>query len=515
MDKLPPETVGLIVSCLLQLENGGKVPKIASYAGISRAWQNAVELQTMRSIKVKSSSVEWKMFCGIFICIRRRSILSHLVYAHPTVPKHRQPVWPGARLPEPLQDSAADRQQEFDMDFELAVRNLFAFLREWEDEFLAANISRRAAPLTLRIEPVWKPQTLLMLKFQGQEASLPNLGRITCLIIHSVHPTAFAKIANRLSNVTKVYYFVRTSTFFFSRSSIQDFRTSLSQQLPKLSLPSLRSFHIGCAGRFPQNHFFHAPNWHRNLPVDPLSLALSLFMREHHLTDVELRFYPWALSSELFCPFSPSFPTNIPQPKTPWRNLERLMLTYGDLHPGGQWYFEGFPGSAPVSVRDAGHRSAYKDDLDYYTLPPFQHREFLSVSSFMPLLSAMSCAILHMPRLRQLSFTIFWSGFVTTERTLHIEFLMPGEPTAFQRPHDFIAAFDRKYISWTRWYSWMIISEPFIRDKDRSWTIIPQDIRELWWDKIGVERKGLIARGTKEANGHGSIAVSFAREEPC
>ncbi|OJD24411.1 hypothetical protein ACJ73_04228 [Blastomyces percursus] len=60
--------------------------------------------------------------------------------------RYRQAVWPGAQLPEMIQGSAADRQQELDMDFELAVRNLFGFLREWEDEVLAAQHNPQGCP---------------------------------------------------------------------------------------------------------------------------------------------------------------------------------------------------------------------------------------------------------------------------------------------------------------------------------------------------------------------------------
>ncbi|KAL2375393.1 hypothetical protein, variant 2 [Blastomyces gilchristii SLH14081] len=514
MDKLPSETVGLIVRCLLQPENGRKAAKIASYAGISRAWQNAVELQTMRSIMVRSSSAEWEMFRQIFIGLRRRSILSELLYSHPTVPRCYQTGWPGALLPEMLEDCSIDRQQELDMDFELAVRNLFGFLREWEDEFVAANITHRAAPLTLRINPVWKPQTLLMLKFQGQE-SLPTLYRVKCLIIHSVHPTAFLKIANCLSNVTNVYYFVWTMNFSVLRTSIQDFRSSLSMALRKLSLPSLKSFHVGCSGRSLQNHNLDAPSWNGNHPIDLLSLSLALFMHVHHLTEIELRFYPWGLSPELFCPFSPSFPTSVTQPKPSWVNLERLMLTYGNLHPGGKWYLIGSPELAPFDLYEDSEDSEDSDNgsvLEYFECPPYQWRWLFCPRTFDPLVRAMSRAVLHMPRLRQLSFTLSWSGHLITEQSLHIEFLMPGETTAVQPCYDSIVAFDRQYVGWIRWYSWMIIVRPDDRDMGVVWQI-PRDIRELWWDKVGVERRGLIAWGTKGPNAYERISASFSRNE--
>ncbi|KLJ07832.1 hypothetical protein EMPG_16694 [Blastomyces silverae] len=511
MDKLPPETVGLIVSCLLQPENGRKAAKIASYAGISRAWQNAVELQTMRSIKLRTPSAEWTMFCKIFIGLRRRSILSDLRYCHLTVPRYRQTVCPGARLPEMLQGSAADRQQELDMDFELAVRNLFGFLREWEDEFLTANISHRAAPLTLRIDPVWKLQTLLMLRFQGEE-TLPTLNRVRCLIIHSVHPSAFAKIANCLGKVTKIYYFVRTFNFSVPRNSIQDFRLSLSKTLINLSLPTLKSFHVGCVGRSPQNHNLDAPNWNGNMPFDVLSLSLSLFVRVHHLTEIELRFYPWGLSSGLFCPFSTSFLTRAPEPKPSWVNLERLMLTYGNLHPEGKWYLVGSPELAPFALREVDHGSDDGSVLDYYACPPYQWRWLLCPRTFNPLVRAMSRAVLHMPRLRQLSFTLFWNGIWGTEQALYIEFLMPGETTTIQPRHDSIVAFDRQYVGWIRWYIWMIIARPDDRFPGVVWRF-PWDIMELWWDKVGVERKGLIASGTKGPNTYEGISVSFSRNE--
>ncbi|PGH31765.1 hypothetical protein GX50_05431 [[Emmonsia] crescens] len=65
-------------------------------------------------------------------------------------------------------DGAADRQQGVDINFELAVPKLFCSLRAWEDEFIAANIPHKPAPLTLMIEPKWKRQSSLLLKFQGR-----------------------------------------------------------------------------------------------------------------------------------------------------------------------------------------------------------------------------------------------------------------------------------------------------------------------------------------------------------
>ncbi|KAJ4307925.1 hypothetical protein N0V84_012406 [Fusarium piperis] len=133
MDKLPYALISLIVSCLLEDDEGNrkpwsKPPPIALYASISRSWQDGVEMHTFSHVKVRSD--EFSRFETAFCHMRRRRAVSTIDYDIVLPPYSQARCWKFERPHEHAENMAV---------FSRAVHAIISSLHAWQTDEEAVN----------------------------------------------------------------------------------------------------------------------------------------------------------------------------------------------------------------------------------------------------------------------------------------------------------------------------------------------------------------------------------------
>ncbi|KAM5341956.1 hypothetical protein ACJ41O_014987 [Fusarium nematophilum] len=370
MDKLPYALVSLIVSCLLEDDEGtrkpwSKPPPIAQYASISRAWQDAVERHTFSHVKVKSD--DFSRFEAAFRHAHRRQAVSSINYEI-VLPAYSQGrCWKFERPREHAENKAA---------FSRAVHAFFSSLHAWQEEEAISGASVSVSrPIALNMTACCR------LDSGALQRKGIGLYRMDGNFLDFVEPcTAFS---------------------------------------------SLRTLYLNWDSSEPVNHSF-IPSDLRDpsqLSTDAFSKALHVISQSLPITELFL-YGPVIISPELFWPNDSQSPDPLPH----WPTLQYLTVNASILTPDGSYYYTGTPESesedddpwwpeSPRPETDVDAADYPSDDsrvrdpfnrLDVWrssgSVPLNGWRRELDPERFNPLLLALSRAACCMPELRELEF---------------------------------------------------------------------------------------------------------------
>ncbi|KAM5364055.1 hypothetical protein ACJZ2D_011672 [Fusarium nematophilum] len=440
MDKLPYALVSLIVSCLLEDDEGtrkpwSKPPPIAQYASISRAWQDAVERHTFSHVKVKSD--DFSRFEAAFRHAHRRQAVSSINYEI-VLPAYSQGrCWKFERPREHAENKAA---------FSRAVHAFFSSLHAWQEEEAISGASVSVSrPIALNMTACCRLDSGALqrkgiglyrmdgnfLDFVEPWSVLPKLKRVSDLSIgdsiRPLHPDAVFKIIEALPSVeTLGIHMLEPGPRW--EDTRREHRCALTRHLSSINstaFSSLRTLYLNWDSSEPVNHSF-IPSDLRDpsqLSTDAFSKALHVISQSLPITELFL-YGPVIISPELFWPNDSQSPDPLPH----WPTLQYLTVNASILTPDGSYYYTGTPESesedddpwwpeSPRPETDVDAADYPSDDsrvrdpfnrLDVWrssgSVPLNGWRRELDPERFNPLLLALSRAACCMPELRELEF---------------------------------------------------------------------------------------------------------------
>ncbi|KAH7129604.1 hypothetical protein B0J13DRAFT_598543 [Dactylonectria estremocensis] len=440
MDKLPFTLVSLIVSCLLEDEERDrkpwlKPPSIAQYASISRAWQDAVEMNTFFAVKVRSN--DFSRFETAFRHTQRRRHVSVITY--------------DIMLPEysPARCWKLERPHEHEENmavFSRAVHTIFHTLYVWqvEENGSKGSVSGRI-DLAMSVESLLDSRALQrrgiglyrmgghFLDFTEPRFLLPEVGIVSSLsirgILRPLHPNAAFRILAALPSLefVRIDMLEPDPRWEVLRREHYCALTRHISLMGSADFSSLRSLHLSWDSCEPRNHCF-TPSDIRDpgqRSRDPLSVALHLISQSLPITEFSL-YGPFIISPELYWPNdSPS-----PDPLPHWPTLQTFTVSASIIAADGTYYYKGTPESesesddgypwppaSPTAEPDVD-AAGYASD-DSRVRDPFNRNEVarsngaspfngwrreLDPERFGPLVLALSRAACCMPELRELEF---------------------------------------------------------------------------------------------------------------
>lgn len=132
MNKLPQEVSDIILS-FVPSEDLGK------YVTVSRQWQYTIELETFKSVKLKSTELDY--FARVYTPKHRQAVLGPIQYEI-RLPEY--PLWKCTKF-EKAKDQDANNEV-----FTEAIAGLFGILNSWEKDGSAVSRSRET-PIKLRM----------------------------------------------------------------------------------------------------------------------------------------------------------------------------------------------------------------------------------------------------------------------------------------------------------------------------------------------------------------------------
>ena len=130
MDRLPPELFDLVLSFV-------PIVDLVKYVTVSLAWQYAIEPETFKSPRVKSTELEY--FDRVYTPSHRRATLGSLIY---DIKLPEYPAWKCTKF-EREEDQAANNEA-----FTNAIVGLFKILSDWKD---VAPVDVKQAPIKLEM----------------------------------------------------------------------------------------------------------------------------------------------------------------------------------------------------------------------------------------------------------------------------------------------------------------------------------------------------------------------------
>ncbi|RSL48502.1 hypothetical protein CEP53_009515 [Fusarium sp. AF-6] len=429
MDKLPYALISLIVSCLLEDDEGNrkpwsKPPPIALYASISRSWQDAVEMHTFSQVKVRSD--EFSRFETAFCHMRRRRAVSTIDYDIVLPPYSQARCWKFERPHEHAENMAV---------FSWAAHAIISSLHAWQTDEEALNVraESRLDSSSLQRQGIGLYRMGgHFLDFTEPCSVLPKVRRVSELSIRGVlrplHPNAAFRIISAFPSLEYICIDLLEPDAV-QQGMQRQHRSALTQHISSMnttSFSSLTTLYLNWDSCEPLNHSF-IPN---NLDgpeqgsIDTLSTALHNISQSLPIAELYL-YGPFRISPELF------WPNDSPAPDSPphWPALQCLTVNASIVASDGTYYYTGTPGT-PESENDdlwwpdnsradgevdnsgyASDDSRVRDPFDRQnihrnngTSPLNNWRSELDPSQFNPLVLALSRAICCMPVLGELDF---------------------------------------------------------------------------------------------------------------
>jgi hypothetical protein len=484
MEKLPAELVHVICAHLS--------PPLASYATVSRPWQQAVESRTFFSVTVDSDPASFAEFQAVFAAAHRRALLRQLVFV--------------VDLPAPSEKRIRKLQsrREATANAEIytrAVIALFTFLRTWEHDGHAGLALTLCATSPLKRHPnkhgyssgtrlLWVVRNLLGPVGLDSGALLASGGLPVVPVVSSVatgwwpnrriDPAVIPWVARAVPNAGAMmwdFFAVPRRLPGLRRSE----RLSLANALTSVAnadLGLLTALEIHWQDADPYNEAFVPDSLVDPASGrDPLSVAFRQLSRLPSLRDLELTGCH-VLGSEMF--EDPESSAANPAPM--WPALTHLKLCMSATTPDGRWYFAG---DAPSAEHDGSTDSptsepTHSDTSDADLAPGHawvrvrddannmfcRFRSTPDSTALTPFVLSMARAVARMPVLRRLELAVGWDE---TRPGIQADYFgaeePPGRSTAVMKPS--AEAFHATHLREPRWVL-------FLRDLDPGWSMPPE-----------------------------------------
>ncbi|KAL4810227.1 hypothetical protein BDV18DRAFT_54824 [Aspergillus unguis] len=488
MESLSQEILDLIVLHLFEVPpTKDPIPRdlvpvrdVAQYATISRRWQVAVERYTMADIKKYNSELD--MFRQVFSFPRRRKYLRKLRY------EIDLPTYSNNRIfcLERPRESRANNEA-----FTQGVLDLFDFMNSWETSGIELTITA-SSPMDLgRRPPELGPgladeRWAFEDKYLTLQDDLPEVRSIKTLKIpneaRSLHPSAIGKIIASLLGLEQLTMELKAPKT--KRVDMQEeHRLCLAKALESPTLKKLRMLSIDIAQDIPRNHNFkNRPNDPNYPDGDALNVAIRK-LAESHLTSLSLT-GDWLVSPALFDG----------QKQFPY--LERVQIEGALITYDGRWHFNGNPDAVDASFEDTRNDEDDMSDSDTNSSLNSEYADSLPEGREAllngdnphhlwrtnpdpqmcdPLMKAMATAVLRMPSLQNLRFSVAANSL--SHSGIIVEILKPSEQPEWLEYSRTADELDKTLCC--------VTLMPLT-----SW-VIPTDIESLFKEVVG--EKGIIA----------------------
>ncbi|KAK2767036.1 hypothetical protein FQN54_006354 [Arachnomyces sp. PD_36] len=423
------------------------------YVTVSRQWQNTIEPQTFKSVRVKSTELDY--FARVYTPEHRRAVLGFIDYQI-ILPEY--PLWKCTKL-EKSKDQDANNEA-----FTKAIVDLFSILNSWETADSAGN--RGGSPIKLQMsvrsptdDPMkadridgdlgafrWLDSVLKLLR----PDDVKPVGRVTKLYwaecqeddfpedpsMRDVDAAAIAAVATKLPKLEAAVWSLRDREFPGTQPRYQQ-RHDFAHQLSAIESKHLKRFVLCFLFNKPRNETFTIPSGLHpsDGPNDSLSVSLHklsqapeleyLFLGGHEESNM-------VLSPSVFWPEDSS--------STPlWPSLQTVHVNISNTTPSGSWYFTGdeedmerplsrdpsttSPTAASETELSENSETYFADTYHHHhaavsrgDYPELHFRTRLDSTMFNPLLKSIAKAVLRMPVLKRFNFAM-----MTPEETEPIE----------------------------------------------------------------------------------------------